>query len=263
MDNQKLLDNIVRITRMAGDFIAKEAEGFNRQLVENKSDNDFVSYVDKGAEQLLVTELEKLIPESGFIAEENTGNREGKEYRWIIDPLDGTTNFIHGLVPYAVSVALQKNGATIIGVVHEIGRNETFYAQKNMGAFLNGKPIFVSNTPSVKASLIATGFPYKNFAKLPQFMHSLDFFMQNSHGIRRLGSAATDLAYVACGRFDAFYEYGLSPWDVAAGALLVEEAGGLVCDFQGGDNYIFGGELISSNAHIFNEFSGNIIRIMQ
>jgi len=262
VDNILLL-NVIEIAREAGRFIASEADKFRTESIEYKSDNDFVSYVDKGAEKMLVEALEKLIPDAGFITEENTSSKIGNEYRWIIDPLDGTTNFIHGLVPYAVSVALQQNAKTVLGVVHEIGRNETFYALKNHGAFLNGKAISVSKTSKVKSSLIATGFPYKLFTKLPQFMNTLHFFMQNSHGIRRLGSAATDLAYAACGRFEAFYEYGLSPWDVAAGALLVEEAGGMVCDFQGEDNYIFGGELIGSNAHIFAEFSMDIIKLME
>ena len=262
MDYKYICTKTELIAKKAGDFIKKEASNFKQSDIVSKSSNDFVSYVDKGAEELLVDDLSKLIPEAGFITEENTSNKKGTTYRWIIDPLDGTTNFIHGLSPFAVSIALQKNEETIIGVIYEIGLDECFSAWKNGGAYLNGTKINVSNNAKVKNSLIATGFPYKNFDKLPQFMKSLSYFMEYSHGLRRLGSAATDLAYVACGRVDAFYEYGLSPWDVAAGAFIVEEAGGLVCDFNGEDNYIFGKEIISANAHNFAEFSKLVINIM-
>jgi len=263
MNYKDICTKTIEIAKNAGDFIRNEGMKFSTNDIETKGKNDFVSYVDKGAEKLIIDALSVLLPESGFIAEENTSTTKGVVYNWIIDPLDGTTNFIHGLSPHAVSIALQENGKTVVGVVYEIGMDECFYAWKEGGAFLNGKKIHVSDKNKVADSLIATGFPYKDFGKLERFMHTLRYFMQNSHGLRRLGSAATDLAYVACGRFESFYEYGLSPWDVAAGAFIVEEAGGLNCDYSGEDDFIFGKEIISCNAGIFAEFSKTIINLMR
>ena len=257
-----ILQKSIKIIKQIGDFIRNEQQKVTSKIVETKNVNDFVTYVDKTAEKQLVAELEKLIPEAGFIAEEKTETRLGEVYNWIVDPLDGTTNYIHKLYPVAISVALQKNNETILGIVYELGLDECFYAIKDNGAFLNGNRISVSSATKVKDSLIATGFPYYNYDKLPQFMNSLSYFMKNSHGLRRLGSAATDLAYVACGRFEAFYEYSLNAWDVAAGALIVQEAGGKVCDFEGGVNYIFGREIIATNSNIFDQFLGILKRIM-
>ena len=203
-----------------------------------------------------------LLPEAGFIAEEGTSDRKGERYNWIIDPIDGTTNFIHGLSPYAISIALEDKNEIILGVVYEIGLDECFYTCKGAPAYLNGKEITVTSASSVADSLIATGFPYSDYGKMKGFMNSLDYFMKNSHGLRRLGSAATDLAYVACGRFEGFYEYGLKPWDVAAGAFLVQQAGGANCDFNGDENYIYGQEIISSNSLVFDEFKGIINKLM-
>jgi myo-inositol-1(or 4)-monophosphatase len=180
----------------------------------------------------------------------------------VIDPLDGTTNFIHGAPPVAVSIALTEHNRPVVGVVYEIWLKEAFYAWKDSKAYLNGKEIKVSEASEIKDSLIATGFPYHNFDRISQYMETIDYFFNNTHGVRRLGSAATDLAYVACGRFDGFYEYNLSPWDVAAGALIVMQAGGRVSDFKGGDNYLFGRELISGNARIFDSFLHDVSRFM-
>lgn len=242
-----ILTNTIEITKEVGNFIRNEQSKITANIVENKGIHDFVTYVDKTAEKKLVEQLSELIPEAGFITEEKTVNKKGDTYNWIIDPLDGTTNYIHGLNPVAISIALQKDKKTILGVVYEIFLDECFYAIKDKPAFLNGKKIEVTKTDKVKNSLIATGFPYYDYDKLPQFMQTLSYFMQNSHGLRRLGSAATDLAYVACGRFEAFYEYSLKVWDVAAGAFIVQQAGGKVSDFSGGDNYLFGKEIIAAN----------------
>ncbi len=261
------LDNILRksieIVKETGVFIKKEQEKINSKNIEVKGVHDFVTYVDKNSEKFLVEKLGNLIPDSGFIAEEKTSSKKGEKYNWIIDPLDGTTNYIHGLRPVSISVALQENKQTIMGIVYEIGLEECFYSIKGGKAFLNEREIHVSNIGEIDNSLIATGFPYYDYNKLAQFMKSLEFFMQNSHGLRRLGSAATDLAYVACGRFEAFYEYSLSPWDVAAGAFLVSQAGGKVTDFSGGKNYLFGREIIASNAVVFDEFFKNTNHFMQ
>ncbi len=252
----------VKAAERAGRWLANEQKKFNTSKTETKGKNDFVSYADREAEKMLIEDLSELLPEAGYIAEEGTSTKVGKKYNWIIDPLDGTTNFIHGLLPFSVSVALQENDEIVAGIVYEAGASETFYASKGSGAFLNGKPISVSKTEKIEDSLIGTGFPYYDYARLPQFMKTLEYFMHHSHGIRRPGSAATDLAYVACGRFDAFYEYGLNPWDVAAGAFIVQEAGGKVSDYNGGNNYIFGKDIMASNATIYPEFFKIINQIM-
>jgi len=247
MNNELIVEKVADIARKAGDFIMAERANFSAGKVEVKGRNDFVSYVDKGAERIIVDELKQLLPEAAFIAEEGTEAREDARYRWVIDPLDGTTNFIHGMPFFAVSIALIDGDDPVVGVVYELNRDEMFTAWKGGGAWLNGKRISVSETTDVSASLIGTGFPYYDYARLDGYIELFRHLMQFSRGIRRPGSAATDLAYVACGRFDAFYEYGLSPWDVAAGILLVTEAGGSVTDFSGGKDFLFGREIVSGN----------------
>jgi len=230
--------------------------------IEEKGKQDFVTEVDKKTEEILVSGLSDLLPEAGFIAEEGTSSKRGETYNWVIDPVDGTTNFIHGVFPFAISVGLTEDDEVVAGIVYEFGLNEFFYAWKGGGAWLNGKAIRVSTAPTVEQSLIATGFPYTNFLYLEQFMVSMDHFMKNSHGLRRLGSAATDIAYVACGRYDGFYEYGLHPWDIAAGILLVKEAGGSVSDFAGHKNPLFDAHIVCSNHTVFSEFQSVIQKIM-
>jgi myo-inositol-1(or 4)-monophosphatase len=254
MNLENINKKVIEIVKETGTFIRTEAQQFNINKIEIKGLHDFVSYVDKGAEERLVSHLQKLLPEAGFIAEEGTASSNGEELQWIIDPLDGTTNFIHGLPVYSISVALKENEKLKLGVVYEINLDECFYSWGNGTSWLNGKQIRVSHAHTLKDSLIATGFPYYDFDKMRAYLDSLEYLMQNTHGARRLGSAAVDLAYVACGRFEAFYEYSLKPWDVAAGALIVEQAGGKVSDFRGGNNYLFGAELIASNSSIYNEF---------
>jgi myo-inositol-1(or 4)-monophosphatase len=231
MDLKQICFDAIEIIKATGNYISDEMQSFDKKKVESKGVHDFVSFVDKTAEKTLVKGLSEVFPEAGYIAEEQTVAQTNAQFKWVIDPLDGTTNFIHGLMPFAISVALMDEQEVVLGIVYEISRDEVFYTWKGEKAYLNGNEIRVTDAPKVKDSLIATGFPYYDYDRLPQFMKTLDFFMQNSHGLRRLGSAATDLAYVACGRFDAFYEYSLSPWDVAAGAFLVQQAGGKVCDF--------------------------------
>ncbi len=254
MDYEKLCKQVIEISKTTGNFIKSETGKINSGNIETKSLNSFVTYVDKNAEKLIVEKLKKILPEAGFIAEENTETKLAKTYNWIVDPLDGTTNFIHGLEPFSVSIALRENDKIVIGVVYEAGKKECFYAWKDSSAFLNGNEIKVTETDKLSDSLIATGFPYYDFSKNKPILESLEYLMKNSHGIRRLGSAATDLAYVACGRLEAFYEFGLSPWDVAAGAFIVQRAGGKVCDFKKGNDYLFGREIVASNSNIFEEF---------
>lgn len=253
MDYKDICLKVNVICKIVGDFIYHENCKISEDNVEIKGKHDFVTYVDKTSEKMLVEELSKLIPESGFIAEENTSDKVGVEFNWIIDPLDGTTNFIHGIPLYAISIALKQNDEIVLGVVYEINLKECFYAWKDSNAFLNGQVIKVSETKTINDSLIATGFPYYDYARLTEYMNIFTYLLQNSRGVRRLGSAAVDLVYVACGRFEAFYEYGLRPWDVAAGAFIVQQAGGLNFDFEGEKNYIFGKEIISCNTHIAKE----------
>ncbi len=248
-------NKVIEISKYAGQIIRDNFGKLSQDSIVKKGLNDFVTEIDKKSEQYIVNELSKLIPEAGFIAEEGTSDKVGDEYNWIIDPLDGTTNFIHGFFPCAVSIALEYNKEIVLGVIYEIGLSECFYAWKNGGAYLNDDAISVSNKTEIKSSVLATGFPYHELERIDNFIDLLKHLTKNSQGIRRLGSAATDMAYVACGRFDGFYEYDLKPYDVAAGAIIVKEAGGNNSDFCGGNNYIYGKEIISSNKYIFDEFN--------
>jgi len=258
MDYKEICLKVVELAGNVGAFVTNERLQFDSNRIETKGKNDFVTYLDKASEERIVEGLLKIIPLAGFIAEEKTSVVKGETYNWVIDPIDGTTNFIHGLSPYAISIALLCNDQLVVGVVYEMALKETFYAWKNGGAYLNGKAIHVSERNSIADSLIATGFPYSDYSKMEPFIETMKFFFTNSHGLRRIGSAATDLAYVACGRFEAFYEYALKPWDVAAGALIVTEAGGNICDFAGGSNFLYGGELIASNKNVFEEVKREI-----
>lgn len=256
---QELCQHVTKLTAEVGRFIIGERKTFSQSSIEKKGHNDLVSYVDKTAEQRIVERLKALLPEAGFYTEESTDNSKGEKYNWIIDPLDGTTNFIHGIPCFCISIALLSGDELILGVVHELNLDECFYAFKNGGAFMNGKSISVSKIDSLSDSLIATGFPYHNYDRMVPYMNVFDWCMRNTHGLRRLGSAAADLAYVACGRFEAFYEYGLNAWDVAGGAIIVKEAGGIVTDFTGKNNYIFGGELIAANKNVHIEMQSVIM----
>jgi myo-inositol-1(or 4)-monophosphatase len=248
MDLELLTKQTMEIVKQASAFIQQEAKLFSRDKIEYKDLNNLVSYVDKEAEKLLVAGLSKILPEASYITEEGTTGQEHdpEALNWIIDPLDGTTNFIHGIPVYCVSVGLARGKELLIGVIHEPSLDEIFYGWKNGGAWCNGQQIHVSKVQSLQESLIATGFPYYKFEKQKRYMYILELLMQKTHGIRRMGAAAVDLAYVAAGRFDGFYEYNLNSWDMAAGVLLIQEAGGTVTDFNGGDNYLFGGDIIAA-----------------
>ena len=251
------------VVKATAGFIRKESEKFNIGSAVSKGLHDFVSYVDKGSEQLLVEKLGKTLPDAGFLAEEGTSTKKGKEYCWVIDPLDGTTNFVHGIFPYAISVALARDGEPIVGIVHEVGLNETFTAWLGGGAYLNGKKIGVSIAAKVTDSLIATGLPYNNFSRLDNYMDCLTHFCRESHGIRRFGSAAVDISYIACGRYEAFFEYDLKPWDIAAGAIILREAGGKISDFSGKESSLDGSEIVAANSNVFPEFLEIVSKFMQ
>lgn len=258
MELKNLTLQVCDLAREVGAFILAERATFSQHDVETKSKNSLVSYVDKKAEEMIVAKLSTLLPEAGVLAEEGTTDKEGETFRWIIDPLDGTTNFIHAVPCFSVSIALLEDDELILGVVYEVNHNECFYAWKNGGAWLNGSAISVSANNKLENALVATGFPYHDYERLPQYIDLLQFFMHNTRGVRRIGSAAVDLAYVAAGRFGGFYEYGLNPWDVAAGALIVQEAGGKVCDFRGGNDYLFGDDIVATSNSLHPEFLGAV-----
>ena len=229
---------VCNLAKAVGKFIAIEADKFSKGDIEIKGRNNFVTYVDKESEKRLIRELSKIIPDSGFIAEEDTVGHTIKEYTWIIDPLDGTTNYIHHLPVYSISIALMHNSEIILGVVYEINNHECFYAYKDGGAFMNDTRINVSATSELVQAFLATGFPYYDYSRLDSYLQLFRASMEKTRGIRRLGSAAVDLAYVACGRFDGFFEYGLNSWDVAGGAFIVKEAGGTVSNFDNGPDFM-------------------------
>lgn len=250
------ITTVVKLLAMqVGSFIMAQQEKIVAADVKTKSLNSLVSYVDIEAEKRLVEGLKRILPHAGFITEEETTAQttgDGDVF-WIVDPLDGTTNYLNGLPIFAISIALRVAGETVVGVVYEIVNVELFSCWKGGGAYLYDDPIKVSNKSPLSNALLATGFPYHDFSKMQQYLRLLQDCFEHTRGMRRFGSAATDLAYVACGRFEGFFEYGLNAWDVAAGALLVQEAGGVVADFNGGDNYLFGKEIIAAAPSISTE----------
>ncbi|MBL7963254.1 MAG: inositol monophosphatase [Flavobacteriales bacterium] len=252
MDLKQLTEQVEALCLDVAAFIRSEADKLTEAGVSSKSVNNLVTHVDHTAEDRLVEALERILPGAGFIAEEGSGER-GQALNWVIDPLDGTTNFVHGVPCYCISIALIDGAEPLLGVVHEVTRDERFTAWKGGGAFLNGKPIHVSSRTQLQDSLLATGFPYDDFGMEAEYMDLLRELMHRTRGIRRLGSAAADLAYVACGRFEAFYEYGLNSWDVAAGVLLVREAGGQVSGFRPTKDPVFDEEIVASNSAIHEE----------
>lgn len=253
MDLKKICNSVEEISKEVGAYLLQERAVFNQDKVEEKSFNNLVSYVDKTAENTFIKYLKDVVPEAGFIAEESEDLKPADEYNWIIDPLDGTTNFIFNIPFYCTSVALIRNNELQVGVIYDPNHDELFSAYKDGGAYLNGKSIRVSETTDLIRTLVATGIPYDDFDRAEKFLKLLHQLMRDTKGIRRLGSAALDLAYVASGKFDAFFEYGLNPWDVAAGALIVKEAGGQVTNYNGGDDYVFGTDITATNKKVHQE----------
>ncbi|MCC6721696.1 MAG: inositol monophosphatase [Bacteroidia bacterium] len=253
MPNKKLTTHTLEITKQAGLYLRSEFKNFNQNAIVVKSPNQLVSYVDISAEKMLVEGLSKVLPEAGFITEENTISKLSDKLNWIIDPLDGTTNFMHGIPAFAVSVALYDNNKPILGIIYDVCNDNLFYADQN-GAYCNGDNIKVSTNENLSKSLLATGFPYYDFDGIENYLNALKSLMKQTRGLRRMGSAAIDLAYVACGKFEGFFEFGLNSWDVAAGAFIVKKAGGKVSDFDGGENWLFGKTIIATNNIIYNNY---------
>ena len=246
-----LLNIAVKAARRAGSIINRAALDRSALQVRAKRTNDFVTQVDKAAESAIIDIVRKAHPDHAILAEESGALASKSEYCWVIDPLDGTTNFIHGFPQYCVSIAVQHRGATAHGVVYDPTKNELFTASKGRGAFLNDRRIRVSKCQKIDDALVGTGFPFKELSRLDLYLRQLQTFMSKSSGVRRAGAAALDLAYVACGRLDAFWELGLSKWDMAAGALLITEAGGLVADTLGEQNFMEQGDIVAATPKVF------------
>ncbi len=255
-----MLSIAVRAARRAGSIINRAALDSGGLQVRSKQANDFVTEVDRAAEAAIIDAVQKSYPEHAILGEESgdIGPQSGpksdsgkQEYRWIIDPLDGTTNFIHGFPQYCVSIGVEHRGALAHGVIYDPARNELFTASKGRGAFLNDRRIRVSKCLKLQDALIGTGFPFKEMSRAELYLKQLRALMEKSSGVRRAGAAALDLAYVACGRLDAFWELGLMPWDMAAGVLLIQEAGGLVGDLGGDQGFMESGDLCAATPKIF------------
>lgn len=246
-----LLNVMTRAAEKAGRALVRDFGEVENLQVSRKGPSDFVSTADHKAEKILREELSKARPEFGFLLEEG-GKVEGKDVttRWIIDPLDGTTNFLHGLPHWAVSIGLEKNGEIVAGVVYEPVHDEMFWAEKGQGAFLNHQRLRVSERRRLDDALVATGIPFKGRGDHKGFLAEMETVMAEVAGIRRFGAASLDLAYVAAGRFEGFWERGLAPWDCAAGVLLVTEAGGFVGEIGGGRNPVYGGSILAANSHL-------------
>jgi myo-inositol-1(or 4)-monophosphatase len=223
-----ICEQMIGVVRRAGEYVSANRKVFTFEEVEKKGDRDYVTRIDKGAEEILVEGLKKVVPEAGFIAEEGTVADEGRSLSWIIDPIDGTTNFIHNTPVTAISVALADGDDILAGVVLEITQNECFYSWKGGGSYLDGRLIKVSPIIDFDKALVATGFPYQREGRLEGILESIGYFLKNCQDVRRFGSAATDLCYVACGRMEIYYEAYLKIWDLAAGILIVRNAGGTV-----------------------------------
>ncbi len=245
-----MLNIAVKAARRAGSIINRASRNLDVIAVREKAANDFVSDVDREAEQAIIRTLREAYPKHAILAEES-GASGASEYQWIIDPLDGTTNFLHGFPQFAVSIALAHKGVLTQAVVYDPGRNDLFTATKGGGAYLNDTRIRVSKRTHLQPSLIGTGFPYRQLDHLEAYLGMMRDIIKNTAGIRRPGSAALDLAYVAAGRLDGFWELGLSKWDIAAGALLIAEAGGMVGDLQGNDHYLDSGNIVAGSPKVF------------
>ena len=246
-----MLNTAVKAARKAGTIITRASFDVDKLTIRAKQKNDFVSEVDHAAEEAIIGVLRDAYPTHGFLAEESGFHDKEAENLWVIDPLDGTTNFLHGVPQYCVSIALLVKGVPTQAVVFDVNRNELFTATKGVGAYLNDRRIRVSKTDRFEGALVGTGFPFKQVESIDNYLRMLKNVMMSASGVRRPGAAALDLAWVACGRMDAFWELGLSPWDMAAGALLIREAGGLVGDLDGNEGFLETGRIAAANAKLF------------
>lgn len=245
---EQLRTKVLDLTRQVGDFIFEEILKVRSSDIITKQHNSLVSYVDTTAEERLIAGLKSLIPDAGFFTEENTiEQNKDKPYVWIIDPIDGTTNYLKGIPHYSTSIALQVNGEVVLGVVNDITQHTVYHAIKGLGAFANDRKLSVSNVSNIKEAIVVTGFPYERDLDFEFSFKMLEEMLRTARGIRRLGSAALDLAYVASGKLELYYESNLNTWDVAAGNLLVTESGGVITDYYGGNDHLTGRSLVATN----------------
>jgi len=249
-DPRALEDAACEAARLGGMVLARRFRSADGLRVEQKGLHDFVTEVDRETERVVTSYLRARFPGHAILAEETFAEAHVPEYRWVVDPLDGTTNFIHGVATFAVSVAVEDRSGPVAGAVHDPLHEETFHARRGGGARRNGEPIACSRPSTLDDALLATGFPFREMRRVDGYMKSLEAFVRGTSGLRRAGAAALDLAYVACGRYDGFWEVGLSRWDIAAGVLLVQEAGGAVSDVAGGRSYLDSGDLVASGRSI-------------
>lgn len=247
-----MLNTAVKAARRAGGIINRAGQNLDVLKVSSKASNDFVSEVDRSAEQAIIEILHKAYPDHAILAEES-GGQGRSDYQWIVDPLDGTTNFLHGFPQYAVSIALSHKGQLTQAVVYDPVKNDLFTATRGVGAYLNDKRLRVSKRTTLEGALIGTGFPFRQMDNLDAYLAMFRDVLQKTAGLRRPGSAALDLAYTAAGWYDGFWELGLSPWDMAAGCLLITEAGGLVGDLSGEPNYMKSGHIVAGNPRVFGQ----------
>lgn len=263
MNLEHLTHQVAAIARRAGAFMLKERQHFSLDHVEHKRGENYnlVSYVDKETELMLVEALHQLLPEAGFITEEGMVEQAAEDgLLWIIDPLDGTVNFTHGFPEYCTSIGLVRGGKVLSGVIYKPQHDELYWSYKGGGAWCNHEQLKISPVRGLSDSLIASGFPHTREHKTEAYLRVIHHAVEHTHGFRRIGSAALDLAYVARGWVEAYFEYNLAAWDIAAGILMVQEAGGQVTDFSGGENYLFGREILATNGHIHAELQTLIAR---
>ena len=256
------LNTAIKAARLAGRVISYNAEQLDRLTVTAKGHADFVSEVDHQAELEIIHAIKEAYPEHAIYAEES-GKSEGNEFEWIIDPLDGTTNFLHGIPQYAVSIAMREKGVLKVAVVFDPIKDELFTAVKGEGALLNDRRIRVSGTNDMGYTLLATGFPYKDMKNLDLWTDCFRALLPETSGVRRAGSAALDLAWVAAGRYDGFWEFGLNAWDIAAGVLLIQEAGGMVSEVDGGRDQLISGDIMAANPAIYRKMLRKLTPIVQ
>ena len=257
VDFKSLTLSVCDVARQAGAFIRQERRQFSPESIERKHAHDYVSYVDKQSEQRIVSALRSLLPEAGFITEEGSATHTDEQYCWVVDPLDGTTNFIHGFPPYAISIALRQCGQTVLGVVYEICADECFYAWQNGGSYVDGQPLKVSTSP-LSDALLCFQLPYDSDAYSPMAQHLVRQFYGRAASIRMLGSAAIALCYVAAGRLDAYAEKYIGQWDYMAGTIIVSEAGGTCTNYEGSDDFTEGNSIVATNGLIHQDILESI-----
>ena len=260
MDLEKICGEVKSLAEQTGEFLLREQSRLNIDGIEEKSANNYVTYVDKESEKKLVEGLKKIFPDAGFITEEGTASMDGQEYAWIIDPIDGTSNFIHGLNLFCISIALVKGNEALVGVIYDPASGECFYTRKGGQAYLNGAEIRTNKTIGYDKAMIGYDMPYRENWNIFPLMPVLDELFERG-ACRQLGTAALAMAYVACGRYDAYFHCKLNAWDMAAGGLLIRQAGGIVSDFNGREDFIFGENVICGAPLVFDPLKALIQRV--